>query len=107
MRLLHQHFQFFVVRKNYSLKISLLCQKDVQLYIFFAYIYSAIFDGSWQYFYQLTLAYCVKELFQIHIYHIYIAIVYILLALSEGIMRSSLWSETEAVFWELLLIDWR
>ena len=50
-------------------------------------------DALRQYLYQFTLAYCIKELFQVHIYYIYIALVYILLALSQSVVRSSSWSE--------------
>ena len=48
-----------------------------------------------------------KNFFQVHIYHIDIAIIYILLALSERIMRSSFWSETKTILRKLFLEDWR
>ena len=51
---------------------------------------------SIMHFYQLALANCVKELFQIHVHYIDIAFVGIFLAGFQGIMCSAPWPEAKA-----------
>ena len=64
---------------------------------------TSVFYGSGQDFNQFALTYIVKELLQVHIHHIDIAVIGVLLALPQGIVCPSFWAKAETVFGELLL----